>query len=55
MTQYWAEFAWRLTDYAVLPMKVTDYGDAIEKYTNAFIENYGTKMQEHGLNQGLGK
>ena len=39
----------------MLPMKVMDYAEAIEKYTDNIIERFGGQMQERGLAEGIGK
>ena len=38
----------------MLPMKVTDYAEEIEKYTDNIIERFGVQMQERGLAGGIG-
>ena len=54
ITQYWGELARRLADFAILPMRVTDYSEALKKNAHAFLHNYGDLLRSRELEQGIG-
>ena len=55
MAQYWGELARRLADYYVLPMRVQDYSEALQGYTDDLLGRYGDLMRQEGLGRGIGK